>query len=253
MSMSEKDTPSFEEQVPEDERGSLVHRLLAAGANAPRELLRTAVNTNGQGAATYAERARGTGTEPTEDLVSRTIKAHTMLARSEGATLALAITAAEVTSVVGSAGTLTPGAAVGGLVGDLAGLAWIQTRMVLVVAALNGHDPRDPARYRELASLMGVYGAPQANRATKYVGKGTERVAKRLILRHLKGKRLQAVKALFDLVGIKFTRTGVLKVLPGINIPISAFVNGQATAALGKKARVYYETLPPTFSTTAET
>src|SRR5450759_4689005 len=154
MSMSATDTPSLEEQVPEDERGSLVRRLLAAGANAPRELLRTAVNTNGQWAATYAERARGTGTEPTEDLVSRTIKAHTMLARSEGATLALAITAAEVTSVVGSAGTLTPGAALGGLVGDLAGLAWIQTRMVLVVAALNGHDPRDPARYRELASLM---------------------------------------------------------------------------------------------------
>jgi len=251
--MSEKDTPSFEEQVPDDERGSLVRRLLAAGASAPRELLLTAVNTNGQWAATYAERARGTGTEPTEDLVSRTIKAHAMLARSEGATLALAITAAEVTSVVGSAGTLTPGAALGGLAGDLAGLAWIQTRMVLVVAALNGHDPRDPARYRELASLMGVYGAPQADRAAKYVAKGAERVAKRLILRHLRGERLQAVKALFDLVGIKFTRVGVLKVLPGLNIPISAFVNGQATAALGKKARVYYETLPATFSTTAET
>ncbi len=56
---------------------------------------------------------------------------------------------------------------------------------------------------------------------------------KRLTLRHLKGDNLKAVKALFDLVGIKFTRTRLVKQLPLVNIPISVVVNGAATKSLG--------------------
>jgi hypothetical protein len=241
----QNDSESFEEQVPEEPRKALVRRVMAAGANAPNVLLEAAIKANGQWAANYAQ---GVQTETrqasTEELISRAIKAHTILARSEGAGLGLAITAAEMTSVIGTAGTLTPATAAVGLAGDLVGLAWIQTRMVLVIAALSGHDPMDSARYKEMLSLMGLYGAPQADLAAKHAGKGAERVLKRLILRHLKGDNLKAVKALFDVVGIKFTRTGVLKVLPGVNVPISAVVNGRATSLLGAKARVYYATLP---------
>ena len=77
---------SFEEQVPEDERSSLVRRLLASGANAPRVLLESAIASNGEWAATYAERARGAADEETDvdELVRRVIKAHGVLARSEG-------------------------------------------------------------------------------------------------------------------------------------------------------------------------
>ena len=239
------DPESFEEQVPEESRKALIRRVLAAGSNAPTVLLEAAINANGKWAASFAEGVQMKNPQAsTEELISRAIKAHTMLARSEGASLGLAITAAEVTSVIGTAGTLTPATAAVGLAGDLVGLAWIQTRMVLVIAALSGHDPKDSARYRELLTLMGVYGAPQSDQAAKYAGRGAERVLKRLILRHLKGDNLKAVKALFNVVGIKFTRTGVLKVLPGVNVPISAVVNGRATSLLGAKARVYYATLP---------
>lgn len=236
---------SFEEQVPEEARGTLVRRLLNSGADAPRVLLQTAVNANGAWAQKYAARSHAGDGADVDELVRRVIKAHAILARTEGAGVAAAISAAEATSVVGTAGTLTPATVVTGLVGDIAGLAWIQTRMILVIAALHGHDPTDAVRYREIATLMGIFGAPQADRAAKAAGKASERVLRRLILRHLKGDRLQAVKALFRMVGVNFTRTGLIKALPGINIPISALVNAQATRSLGKRAHVYYSTLPP--------
>jgi hypothetical protein len=56
---------------------------------------------------------------------------------------------------------------------------------------------------------------------------------------------LKSVKAHFKMVGITFNRSGVVKALPFVNVPISTFVNGQATRALGRKAQKYYRTLPP--------
>lgn len=87
-----------------------------------------------------------------------------------------AITAVEFTSVVGTAGTLTPTSAVVGLAGDLVGLAWIQVRMVLTLAALHGHDPKRPDRIAELYTLMGVYGAPQTDAAGKAAAAGALRM-----------------------------------------------------------------------------
>jgi hypothetical protein len=244
--MTDKDPPdSFEEQLPESDRKSLIKRVLAAGADAPKVVLDSAVRINGTWAKNYA---RKIGADPSdqgrEQLVNRVIRAHVILARSEGAAAALAITGLEVTSFVGSAGTLTPGAAITGLAGDLVGLAWIQVRMLLVIAALYGHDPTDGTRYREVLILMGVYGPVQADKAAKLIGKRSERIMTRLILRHLKGERLKAVKALLHLGGVNFTRTGLIKVTPFVNVPVAAFINSRATAALGHKAREYYEVLP---------
>ena len=69
-------------------------------------------------------------------------------------------------------------------------------------------------------------------------------MAKRLVLRHLRGDNLQALKALFRLVGINFARTGVIRALPLVSIPLNAVVNDAATRTLGRKARAYYATLP---------
>ena len=49
---------------------------------------------------------------------------------------------------------------VGGIitfVPDLAGLAWIQTRLVFFVAAAYGYDPYDPMRPAELLVLTNLY------------------------------------------------------------------------------------------------
>ena len=50
---------------------------------------------------------------------------------------------------------------------------------------------------------------------------------------------------MFRVVGINFKRSGLVKALPGLNIPVSSLVNGSATSALGRKADRYYRTLPP--------
>ncbi|MGI8530063.1 MAG: hypothetical protein ACR2KO_11350 [Geodermatophilaceae bacterium] len=241
--MSENASESFEEQVPEEKRKSLVRRLMASGTDAPKVLLNSAIETNGAWASKYFRNHEHSPAD-IDDLVARVIKSHVRLARSEGASVAATMTAAEVGTAFGTAGTLTAGTAVAGLVGDLAGLAWIQTRMVLTLAAIHGHDPQEATRYNELMSLMGLYGAPQTDATAKAAGKGARRVFKRLILRHLKGDNLKAIKAMFDMVGIKFTRTGVIKILPFVNVPVSAVLNGAAAHRLGQKADAYYRTLP---------
>jgi len=241
--MTEQKDETFAEQVPHDKQVSLVKRVMAAGADAPKVIIEAAIDANGAWAAQYKRTRSGTS-ESQADLVARVIKSHVRLARSEGAALAAALTAAEVGSVVGTAGTLTAPAAVTGIVTDLTGLAWIQTRMVLTIAALEGHDPQSGTRYKELASLMGIYGAPQTEAAAAAVGKSTGKAATRLVLRHLKGQNLVTVKALFRAVGFNFTRVGLVKVIPFVNVPISAVLNGGATSALGKKAAAFYRDLP---------
>jgi hypothetical protein len=94
---------------------------------------------------------------------------------------------------------------------------------------------------RELGALMGLASAAQG--VAEPVKKGAPKVLKRLTLRHLKGENLKAVKAMFDLVGIKFARSGLIKQLPLVNIPISVAVNGAATKSLGKRALSYYKDL----------
>jgi hypothetical protein len=195
------------------------------------------VAKTGAAAADIAARATG---DP-DAYSQRVIRAHTRLARGQGFAVASSLTAAEIGSVVGSAGTLTPATVVVGVMADLTGLAWIQVRMVLTIAALHGFDPRDPDRLKEIGALMGVTNAVQG--IAEPVKNGAPRMLKRLTLRYLKGDNLKAVKAMFDMVGIKFYRSSIVKRLPLVNIPISVVVNGAATKSLGKRALFYYKDL----------
>lgn len=211
--------------------------LLRAGSNAATKATEVLVAKTGSAAADIA--AKATGDPETNSL--RVIRAHTLLARGQGLAVASSLTAAEVGTVVGSAGTLTPATVAAGMMADLTGLAWIQIRMVLIIAALHGFDPRHPDRVKELGALMGLTSAAQG--MAEPVKKGAPKVLKRLTLRYLKGDNLKAVKAMFDLVGIKFYRTALVKQLPLVNIPISVVVNGAATKSLGKRALSYYKDL----------
>lgn len=227
---------------PGPDRKSLVPRLLEAGPRAPLVLAEAAVASQGRSAENYAN---SLDTEvPVEELVRRVISAHRTLARVEGVSAGAVVSFAEMTTLVGTAGTMTLPAAAVTLTGDIIGLAWIQVRMTLIVAALYGHDPADPARVKELLTLTGVYGVGPAGAAANAAARGSQRVGKRLLNRYLKGEALKTLKQLFRFVGIKFSRAGLIRGLPLVNMPINAVVNDRATAALGKKASDYYRELP---------
>ena len=228
-----------------DQPKRLVPRLLEAGVKAPQVLLEAAVEAQAGSAEKYvADLCADGANHDVEALVDKVIAAHVMLARTEGAAAGMAMSAAEMTTLVGTAGTMTLPAAVVTLTGDLAALAWIQIRMVLIVAGLYGHDLQDRARLTEMLTLTGVYGAGTANAAGDAAAKGAQRMAKRLVMLHLKGDNLKALTALFRVVGINFARAGVIRALPLVNIPLNAVVNDAATRSLGRKARSYYRTLP---------
>jgi hypothetical protein len=223
----------------------LIKRILAAGADAGRVALEAGHKAVAMPSARYSERLRAADTKvSTDELVDRVVRAHVMLARSEGAAAGGATSAAEVTTVVGSGGTLTLPAAVVITAADLTALAWIQLRMVLIIAALHGHDASDPARLREFLSLQGASGALGAPGAARPAAAGAGRVAARLINRHLRGPALATIKSLFRAAGINFARAGLLRQLFVLNIPINAAFNDVATRRLANKARSFYRTSP---------
>ena len=106
----------------------------------------------------------------------------------------MALTAAETTTLIGSAGTLTVPTAVIGVAGDLAALAWIQGRMILEIAAVHGMDMEDRgARVKELTILYGVEGL-WVKPAGEGAAKGAVKVANRLVRRHLTGAALSRLR-----------------------------------------------------------
>jgi uncharacterized protein (DUF697 family) len=225
---------------------AMVPRLLQAGVEAPKMLLKAAIGAQLEAAAKYVK-ALPPRDSPgdVQATVDKVIKAHRHLARTEGAAAGVAMSAAEMTTIVGTGGTATVPVAALTLAGDLAGLAWIQVRMVLIIAALYGHDMTDrQARTTELGTLFGLYGAHSATAAAERTAAASQRVLKRLLMRYLKGEPLKAITAMFRMVGINFARAGLIRALPLVNIPINAAVNDAATAALGRKARAYYGELP---------
>lgn len=224
----------------------LVPRLLQAGVEAPKVLLESAIATQLEASAEYVRSLPPrTSASEVEATVDKVVRAHRMLARTEGAAAGVTMSAAEMTTVFGTAGTTTAPVAVLMLAGDLAGLAWIQVRMVLIIAALYGHDLKDQkARTGELRTLFGLYGAHSATAVAERSAAASQRVLKRLLMRYLKGEPLKAITGMFRMVGIRFSRAGLVRGIPLANIPVNAAVNDAATLALGRKARSFYSELP---------
>lgn len=246
------EAPVNEDGVPKPDR-ALIERILSSGAQAGLAALRGGHQLLAGGTATHVERMRAANAEASVDeLVSRVIRAHLILARSEGAAAGIATTTAEATTIIGSAGTLTVPAAVVITATDLTGLAWIQLRMLLMIAALSGHDPRDPARLQEFLSLQGATPPTAAPAVARPLTAGAIRVATRLLQRYLRGPLLAALRSLFSAVGIRFARAALIRQLFLLNIPVNILVNDAATRRLAQKARAYYGTLPPTATVTGD-
>lgn len=219
----------------------LPQRLLAAGDDAPEVFAGYVSERLVAGAKERARRRRTKrpGTRPGE-LVKRAIRSYVRLARSQGALAGLTLTAAQVTTVFGTAGTLTLPAAVTTIGADLTTLAWIQGRMVLEIAALRGDPLDDPNEVaKELLILWGVH-SPTRNVGVA-AGQAGQRVGKRLLERYLRGAALKSITAMFRLVGVRFSRAALIRGLPVVNIPINAGVNDVSTRALARRADAYYK------------
>lgn len=206
-------------------------RLRSDPARAPHYVALAAVERWGEQAREYAGRVREQNADASAEELAEMVKArHALLARMEGAT-------------AGVPATFAPGAGTAAaLLPDVAALAWIQSRMVIHIAAVYGHDTTDSEMAAELLVLQGFYNSTEAARVA--LTEASKRVATRLVNQYIRGNTLILLKQLFRYVGIRFTRVGVLKAVPFISIPINAGVNEAATRSLARKAIKYYGTRP---------
>lgn len=206
-------------------------RLRSDPTHAPQYLALAAVDRWGEQARAYADQVRREHPEATSQQLARMVKSrHALLARMEGAS------AGVPPSFAPGPGTIAV------ILPDITALAWLQSRMVVHVAAVYGHDTTDQEMAAELLVLQGIYNTTDAARVA--LTEATKRVAKRLINTYIKGSTLVLLKQLFKYVGIKFTRTGLVKALPFIAIPLGAAINEAATRSLANRAIKFYDTQP---------
>jgi hypothetical protein len=209
-------------------------QLLSDPAHAPQHLALAAVDRWGEQARDYAEGVRKRYPDATNRELAEVVKKrHVLLARSQGAAAGVP---ASFAPLVGAAAAMLP---------DVAALAWIQSRMVVHIAAVYGHDTTDrQTAAAELLVLQGIYSTTEAARVA--LTAATKRAATLAVRRYLQGATLVLLRQLFRYVGIKFTRVGVLKAVPFVAIPLSAGVNGLSTASLARRAIKFYDLEPRT-------
>lgn len=209
----------------------LWQRMRSDPASAPQHLALAAIDRWGQQARDYANDVRREHPDATNAELAKMVKdRHAMLARMEGAAAGVPGSAAPL---AGSTAALLP---------DLGALAWIQSRMVVHIAAVYGHDTTSRETAAELLVLQGIYSTTKVARVA--LEEASKRVATRLVNQYVRGAALVLLRQLFRYVGIRFTRVGLLKAVPFISIPVNAAVNEVATRSLAKRTIKFYDTHP---------
>ena len=122
---------------------------------------------------------------------------------------------------------------------NLAGLAWIQARMVYYIAAANGYDPHHPMRPAELLALWQIYETPAEARASlDGIGKT---MAESLVGRQLsRSAERRLSERLMKYAVKRMVKRGAGRLIPLVGAPISAIQNGGSTKELGRAALAYY-------------
>lgn len=223
---------------------ALAKTLLAAGSEAPTRLIVWVLDKDAMAIAARVERDRSRDDFVLEEYVAKVRRSHVRLARSEGAGAGMATALAELggAAAAGPIGAVTGAAAT--IVADLAMLSRIQIRQSLTIAAAYGMDLTDvEARGQEILVLHGLESSGTKAALTAGQKEG-RRVGQRLLERYLRGQTLQAVKAMFRLVGIKFSRAALVRGLPFVNVPVNAAVADVTTRRVGAKADAYYRDHP---------
>lgn len=230
--MSDSEKPSFP-----------IKDLVTAGPMAPVVLVRHIVETQGPALMANARSHRAADDFAVEEYVDRLIASQRRLARAQGAGGGAVVAAAQIPAALAGPGAALA-ASVTMILADLTALAWIQVRLALMIAAAYGHDLDDAdERAREVLLLSGP-DLVAGEGGGRVAGAGGARIGKRLLERYLRGPALQAVKSMFRLVGIKFSRAALVRGLPLVNIPAGMVVSDITTLRAASKARDYYSTLP---------
>ena len=151
-------------------------------------------------------------------LARRAVKKHIRISRLEGAAAGLA--------------------GAWGIAPDLAALAWLESRMVLHVAASYGFDARHPMRPAELLTLQGLY--PTAQEAREALDGVGRHMAVAFAEGKLSGGDATLRRRLLKMVGERVAHRAAGRLIPGVASPINAVQNGNAVAELGEKAIRFY-------------
>ena len=195
----------------------LWERLRLDPVRAPEHIALAAARTFAPQAERWASDKRSRYAVAPAALARMAKKRHATLARFEGAATG-----------VGGIVTVVP---------DLAGLAWIQARLVFYVAAAYGYDAHDPMRPAELLVLYDFYpDPPAARRALDGVGA--------TVVQAYVGSKLQRDEALAlrlaKLLGVHSARRLAGRLIPGIAVAFNAIGNERRTRALADKAIRFY-------------
>ncbi|MGI8750111.1 MAG: EcsC family protein [Thermoleophilaceae bacterium] len=195
----------------------LWRRLLADPERAP-ELIAVAAARRFAGPAAKWVQAAGQRTKPAA-LAGKAYRRHVHVSRAEGLAL-------------GVGGALTAA-------GNVAGLGWIQARMIFFIAAAYGYDPHDPMRPAELLALWGVYETPMQARES-LDGAGDSMAATVVRSRLSKTSERTITNRMLRYVGKRAVSRYGGRLIPLLGAPISAVQNGGSTKDLGRRALAYY-------------
>jgi hypothetical protein len=195
----------------------LWERLRLDPVRAPEHIALAAARNFAPQAERWAESKRARFDVTPAQLAKMARTRHATLARFEGAATG-----------VGGIFTIIP---------DLAGVAWIQARLVFYIAAAYGYDPHDPMRPAELLVLHGFYADPlTARRALD--GIGTSLVGAYV------GSQLQRdetlVSRLAKMIGVRSARHLAGRLIPGVGIIFNAVGNERRTRELAARAMRFY-------------
>lgn len=202
--------------APPEVPDSLLARLRADPAHAPEHIALAAAERHGPAAAAWVA---GKRTSDTHSLARKAKRKHAAMARYGGAA-----------GGVGGAFTMLP---------DIAGLIWIQSRMVFFVAAAYGYDPLDRMRPAELLVLYELYDDPVAAREAL---DGTGRtVAAAAVARATERRDDEALLAKLARMGLKRgARKLAGRVVPGLAILTNSVGNERSTRDLADRAIAFY-------------
>jgi hypothetical protein len=196
----------------------LLERLRADPARAPETIALAAAEQHGPAARAWAStQAARYGHDPAA-LALRAKRQHATLARVGGA----------VTGLGGLAG----------IVPDLVGLAWIQSRLAFYVAAAHGFDPTDPMRPAELLVLHDLYPDPLTARQA-LDGTGTS-VAFAYVDRRFGAADQRLLTRLAQMAGKRATERLAGRVIPGVASIVNAVGNERDTRAFADRAVRFY-------------
>jgi EcsC protein family len=195
----------------------LWRRIVAEPERAPELIALAAATRFADPAAEWVQEA--SRWHKPDQLATKVYRRHVHLSRAEGMALGLG-------------GAMTSPA-------NVAGLGWIQARMVFFIAAAYGYDPHDLMRPAELLALWGVYDTPAEARASlDGVGDSMAASVVRTQLSRSGGRSL--TNRMLRYVGKRTAKRYGGRMIPFVGAPISALQNGGSTKDLGRRALAYY-------------